>query len=214
MFIFEIVLTGDLMPAPRSPRLLPDRSSHLFHYQHLFQTFVTGALAVASLGCQTTLLDMRDLEGPVMLNALPYSEAEWKARPIDEFEAKVEYASGGTVTPYASTSTDVRRNTAQTQAFEKIGGYSDRAIAGTVLEIAGKGANFLFVFGGVSEIGVTGQVVEIEPMTLTETTDVYDEVDASQTTPSNAATLSDGTTIEPVSEPTTDRSSNSGSVGE
>jgi hypothetical protein len=157
---------------------------------------------------------MRDLEGPVMLNALPYSGAEWKARPIDEFEAKVEYVSGGTITPYASTSTDVRRNTAQTQAFEKIGGYSDRAIAGTVLEIAGKGANFLFVFGGVSEIGVTGQVVEIEPMTLTETTDVYDEVDASQTTPSNAATLSDGTTIEPVSEPTTDRSSNSGSVGE
>lgn len=117
----------------------------------------------SSLGCTTTAtLDLRNIDEPVMLNALPYGEPGWTVEPLEKIRASAltdrDYFSWGSST-WSSAS---RENKAETTVYEKIGGHASQAISNGRIEIGGFGVNLLPVLSSSRiKIDLYGDVVDL-----------------------------------------------------
>lgn len=119
-------------------------------------------ILLLSGGCQTAILDMRAVEEPVMLNALPYAGSDFEVEELETFSATVGDAAGVAATgPNQTKSSTMRENSVQANAFELIGGHQDRAIAGVEVNASGAGANLLIGFLGTADVSVRGAVFVI-----------------------------------------------------
>lgn len=121
-------------------------------------------LLAGMCGCESVTYDMHHLHQPVVLNGNPFIEAEGVTAPklsqVDRYEAEVNYfnvaASGG-----GYTSSQVgQNNNAQTMAFAKIGGQSNRAICNLTVEADYQAINALIALGTKVSIKVKGDVGE------------------------------------------------------
>lgn len=114
-------------------------------------------MLLLSGGCQTAILDMRAVEEPVMLNALPYAVSDFEVEELDPFYATVGDAAGfAVIGPIQTKSSTMRENSVQANAFELIGGHRDRAIARVEVNASGGGANLLIGFLGSADVSVRG----------------------------------------------------------
>ena len=119
-------------------------------------------LSLGGVGCMTAKLDMRNIENPVLLNALPSSGDDRVVRPIDAVDVKVNRSLGIASTGYTSTSSSTVENDAELVAFEKVGGYDDRAITEMEVTAGGSGVNLLLILVGSVTVTGKGQVVVLE----------------------------------------------------
>lgn len=122
--------------------------------------FIGLLLVLLLLGsCKSTTYDLRDLEVPVVLNSNPFvgrTAASAAGRELSRYSARCEQflVSG------SHSSTARHQNTAQSSAFEAIGGYDNRAITDVELELSYLFVNALVALGDQSEIVATGRVME------------------------------------------------------
>jgi hypothetical protein len=115
------------------------------------------------LGCVSTKLDMRNIENPIMLNALPASGDTWVAEPIEPIY--VETIRDNDWVEFGNTSKTIktRENAAEVVAYKAVGGYADRAISGFNVKAGGFGANFLVIITERAFVEGRGEVVAIGP---------------------------------------------------
>ena len=119
--------------------------------------------------CTSTVYDMRQLAQPVVLNNNPFLFSGTTIPPklvrVDTYSATVSNSDS------ASQGTDTISgvNTAQLNAFLKIGGEPDCSIRNVTLD-AGSGCFFLvFLLGSGADIEATGEVVQIQAQLLRPT---------------------------------------------
>lgn len=139
------------------------RRSAVVQSLSLVPMVVFALLLLCSLGCAKVVFDLSDIEEPVMLNALPYSGADWSTKEIDTYAASASYATGASHRPdmNADVHSQILETDAQIKAFEAIGGHSRRAISMEEITVWAGGGNLLLVFMELAQVDGNGQVVEI-----------------------------------------------------
>jgi hypothetical protein len=115
------------------------------------------------LGCVSTRLDMRNIENPIMLNALPATGDTWAAEPIESIYVETIRDNDWVEFGNTSKSIKTRENAAEVVAYKAVGGYADRAISGFEIKAGGWGANFLFIITERAFVNGRGDVVELGP---------------------------------------------------
>ena len=118
---------------------------------------------LANVGCSTTVtLDMRNIEEPVMLNALPYAERDWPVREVGRVKATVDKDNAYISNKNTTWSSSSHTNNVEVNVYEEIGGHDSRAVSGASIRVAGFGLNLLFAYLGGVSIDVAGVVVELD----------------------------------------------------
>jgi hypothetical protein len=128
-------------------------------------------VSVLTGGCTRMILDVRDLQVPVMVNRLPPPNADWTAGVIRPFEVSLQEALGAIVPAGKNAShaavgdwkTDTQaRADAQTTVRAAVAGVPNAALSEANMEVTGAGMNLGFFFVGAVTIKATANVVSIE----------------------------------------------------
>ncbi len=144
-----------------------------------YRSFASGAAlrAVAACvstaflcSCSYTVYDMRQLDQPVVLNNNPFLLQPNKPPPklvkVDAYSAEVnnsnteEDTSPQDETTTTTTTTSI--NTAQLNAFLKIGGEPNYCIRNVSLDAIGGEVNLIFLVATAEDIEATGEVTEVQ----------------------------------------------------
>jgi hypothetical protein len=128
-----------------------------------------GSLAVTLLlvGCRTSTFDMRRLEQPVIANSNPFlgssKSCGFNLVQVADYGAEVSqfHIAAG------NSSQSQLANQAQVQAFQHIGGDTNRAIREVQVEIRYTAINALVALAESLSLQATGKVVELRPATGT-----------------------------------------------
>ena len=111
-------------------------------------------------GCRATELDLRGIDAPIQLNPSRAGVAAVQARRIGAFRSSVldyeAFAAGGS----SSSSTKARTNPAQVDAFELVGGRSDRGIVGLQVDFHSLASFMLFGEIQWNQLDVAADLVE------------------------------------------------------
>lgn len=134
-----------------------------------FLTLICLLLLPHVTGCISTKLDMRNIENPVMLNALPVGGDAWSARSVDHL--KVNSSTENDFWTIGNWETDVesKTNDAELVTFRKVGGDNERAISSFEIKVGGTGMNFFFLVSESAFVEGKGDVVVIESSLSAET---------------------------------------------
>ena len=122
-----------------------------------------GLTLLPILGCHTAVLDMRNIEEPVMLNALPYAEGVWATDDVEGVRAKVTTDTDNLSIGDRTWTAKNRTNEAEVKVYEKIGGHPSRVVSGASIRLTGTGLNLLFYMTGGISIEIKGMVVDLDP---------------------------------------------------
>ncbi len=121
-----------------------------------------GLVLLPSLGCHTAVLDMRNIEEPVMLNALPYANGDWTVTEVGPIRADVRTETDDLNIGDHTYTARTRTNEAEVKVYETIGAYDRRVVSGASITLTGTGLNLLFYMTGGIQIDLTGQVVDLD----------------------------------------------------
>lgn len=123
------------------------------------------AALLVTIGCANTVtLDMRNIEEPVMLNALPYANRDWTVTEVGRVRASVDKDSAYISNANHSWSSSSYTNDAEVKVYEKVGGYESRSVSGVSIRVSGFGVNLLFAYLGGVTVDFTGSVVELDSL--------------------------------------------------
>jgi hypothetical protein len=133
-------------------------------------------VSVLTGGCARTLLDVRDLQVPVMMNRLPLLDAAWTVGTVRPVEIVVQKGEGAILLP--SKGYELRERNAETDAkmgvFQAVAQISEPALSEVQLDVFGAGFNFGFLFFSAVGVKATGNVVSIDRSPLGATLPVVD----------------------------------------
>ncbi len=128
----------------------------------LFRSFAASFVLVFLCSCTSSVYDMRQLDQPVVLNNNPFLVSRTTPPPklvrIDTYSAKVSNDESDT----QDTTTTSGVDTAQLNAFLKIGGEPNCSIRNVTLDASCGWVNLVFLFGNGADIEATGEVAQIQ----------------------------------------------------
>ena len=151
----------------------PDYVSCKYKLKCTFNKSVIGLaipMAIGLGGCATVNYDLRNLQQPVVLNRNPWLSGKGapslKLVDFDTYEARVDKSLIFASTGGTSTTSERHANSAQANAFAKIGGRTDAVIHEMTVEADALAINAFLVFGEQTSIKAKGKVAEVKPIAL------------------------------------------------
>lgn len=117
---------------------------------------------LVNVGCHTAILDMRSIEEPVMMNALPYGDSSWTVKEVEGIRAKVTTEVDDLSLGDHTWTSNTRKNMAEVNVYEKIGGHDSRAVSNAWIKVSGNGVNLLFYMAGGITIDLNGTVIDLD----------------------------------------------------
>ena len=146
-------------------------------------------MAIGLGGCQAVKYDLRNLQQPVVLNRNPWLVGKGapalKLVDFDTYEARVDRSSETSGSSNTTTTSEHQTNTAQANAFAKIGGRTDAAIHEVTVEADALAVNALLALGELVSIKAKGKVAEVKPIAPAAAS----ETPAQESQPGNANML-------------------------
>lgn len=169
----------------------PEYFSYKCKPSRFFRKSVIGLaipLAIGLGGCTSVNYDLRNLQQPVVLNRNPWlvgkGAPSLKLVDVDTYEARVDRSSVTSGGSNTTTTSEHQTNTAQANAFAKIGGRTDAAIHEVTVEADALAINALLALGEQISIKANGKVAEVKPISPAAS-----ETPAQESQPGNANML-------------------------